>query len=691
MLISLTQAFFSSHRNSVAAHVALLEATQCDIILLADHAPAMIQQVLRARSMIVVKTPGLEFFMADNGDSGAYPYRGTFDELKEKTLVILHTSGSTGTPTAVRVAHGTLACNDAHQLIPSLGGKPTTAHYIKGKRLFLAFPLFHAAAVNFTLGYGVYCGVICVLPPPEPLTAEVVDLVHTNGNLHGTLLPPSIIIDIYQNPEYFANMTERLEFVAYVGGVLTKEIGDQISSKLRLITLMGSTETMLLPIELNDRQEDWQYLPISSFLGHQFRLDPTGLHELVVVRNERFDLFQGIFATFPHHVEYGMKDLYERHPTKPASWVHRARTDDIIPLNNAEKLNPVTMESIISAHPAVNCAIIGGSGEFQAALLIDPKVYPASDVEKERLLENIWPAVVQANLGCPAHGRIMKGFIILTNPEKAIPKAAKGTVQRAATMKLYASEFEALYAASKSRIQQPNGVPSGIFASPSIGPTTSPPTPLVKDVTGPTTTLRSAEESHAVRSSDFSHAPDNVADLEARIETILQRILPGVLLSCLAPALVEKITDVLWSTQTPVRTSLPDRKQTNAPSPGKTSSIFTLSELHHADIQSPSNKSSLDKSEQHSPSLENMLDSVRHIIFNNPYLQAVDEKVSLFECGLDSLQVPTMVDEINALLIKLRPDIDLISPQTIYEHDSVEKLLAALEGSSCNVRSLKEM
>lgn len=130
-------------------------------------------------------------------------------------------------------------------------------------------------------------------------------------------------------------------------GTLPVEIGDPLSAQLRLNTLTGLTETMLLPIELNDASCDWQYIPVSTFLGHEFHVSRDGLRELVIVRNEKFDLLQGVFSTFPEIDQYGMKDLYEQHPSRPNAWVFRARADDIISFINAEKLNPVTMEGII--------------------------------------------------------------------------------------------------------------------------------------------------------------------------------------------------------------------------------------------------------------------------------------------------------------------------------------------------------
>ena len=645
--------------------------------------------------MQVLSMPGLDFFLADCGDDGAYPWRGTFDDMRNKTFVVLHTSGSTGIPKPVFVTHGTFAGNDAHQLITSLGGNPTTVDYLKGKRFFLAFPLFHAANLTFTIGFNVYSGITCVLPPPEPLTVDIVNMVHTFGNLHGSLLPPSMIIDIYNNSEYLVNMTRRLHFVAYVGGKLPEEIGDQISSRLKLITLMGSTETMLLPIELNSSFTDWQYLPISPFLGHEFRLSRDGLHELVIVRNANLDLFQGVFSTFPNLEEYPMSDLYEQHPKKPGSWVFQARADDIIAFNNAEKLNPVTMEAIISAHPAVNAAIIGGQGEFQAALLVEPKVSPTTSEEKAQLLHDIWPTVVQANRDCPAHGRIMKDFIIFTSPDKPMPRAGKGTVQRYATLKLYAHEFEAFYASSKPSTQAQNGTLNGKIKLPSVVSEESKPLTSVSELVAQDVAANLSADGGTGRSSVPNHAATYAAsELDARIEATLHRVLPGLLLEHLGPAVAQMMASLRNSVMLQSKTvnltngiaiSTSDRANgtqlSTVPRPhapegqGSGKTVYPQSiPVNQGPAASPT------KSDGNGP--EDLRGSLHRLIANNTYLHGFNDTINLFDCGLDSLQVPVLVDEINAYLIKSRANVGLISNKTIYDNPSVEKLQAALEVSS---------
>jgi hypothetical protein len=459
--------------------------------------------------MQVIAFPELEFFMADGDEPETYPFEGAYAKVKDKPIVILHTSGSTGIPKPVFVTHGTFACNDAHQLIPSLGGKPTTVHYIRGKRLFLAFPLFHAANLTFTIGYGVFAGVTCVLPPPGPLTVDIVNSIHTNGNVDGALIPPSILSDIYKNSEYLVNMTRRLKFVAYVGGTLAKEIGDPISARLRLITLMGSTETMLLPIELNEDPANWQYLPVSRFLGHEFLPSRDGLKELTIIRNKELELFQGVFSTFPDIDAYPMKDLYEPHPVHSSSWIFKARADDIISFSNAEKLNPVTMESVITAHPAVNSALIGGHGEFQAALLVEPKILPVTAEEREILLSQIWPSVVQANRDCPTHGRIVKDLIMFTKPDKPLPRAGKDTVQRFAALQLYEQEFKTLYASGNphTKVRRVGLNQDDVFVQ--------------------------------------SSASNISSDIDGKIEAALHRILPTLLPEHLGPALAQLLANIL--------------------------------------------------------------------------------------------------------------------------------------------------
>ena len=528
-------------------------------MLLPKQGPAITRQILAKRPMKTSTLPELDDLLDDSQNVEIYPWRATFDEVKDEPCMILHTSGSTGTPKPVYVTHGNYASNDAHQLIPSAGGKPTMVDLVRGKRLFLAFPLFHAANLTWTVGYSIFSGMTCVLPPPGPLTVDIVDMVHTYGKVDGSLLPPSILIDLYNNPPCLSNMVNRLKFVAYVGGTLPVEIGDSIAARMKLITFMGSTETMLLPIEDNDDPKDWRYIPLSPYLGHTFRPARDGLHELVIIRQKKFELFQGAFSTFPGLEEYPMKDLYEQHPLKSSSWAFRARADDIIALNNAEKVNPVTMETVISGHPAVAGAIIGGDGEFQTSLLVEPRTAVSTEHERAELLPELWPTIKDANRDCPAHGRIMKDFVIFTDPEKPLPRAGKETVQRHAALKLYAPEMKALYKKGEPSptAAKETTVDDGSSSNGTLVPSDeeAPPPRSQND------SLPSDHTSKHNPAGDYKHGDDVVtltsAELDARIESALRRILPSAMQTHLGPVFLQVMNDMFTASS----------KQTNSHSP----------------------------------------------------------------------------------------------------------------------------
>ena len=329
-----------------------------------------------------------------------------------------------------------------------MGGKRTWVNMIEHQRVFLGLPLFHAANLGM-IAFGIFASPVCVLPPPVPLSADVVDSIHKHGEVSGSLIPPSMIVELWNNQKYVANLVKHLTFLAYVGGTLAETVGKELSSRLSLITLMGTTENMYFPVEIDNDPRDWNFISFTPCLGHKYRPFADSLSELVVVRDKKLALFQGVFSTFPERTEYATGDLYEQHSTQENAWVFRSRNDDIVCFSNAEKLNPVTMESTISAHRRIKSAVVGGTGQFQACLMIEPRAFPRNEDGKELLIDELWPTIAEANKDCPAHGRIMRDFIFFSDPERPVPRAGKGSVQRFATYKLYEDEFKAIYASQE--------------------------------------------------------------------------------------------------------------------------------------------------------------------------------------------------------------------------------------------------
>ncbi|TVY17157.1 Non-canonical non-ribosomal peptide synthetase FUB8 [Lachnellula arida] len=542
-------AFFSSNRNSLNAHLSLLESTQCNILVVAEEgAPTIYKQIISKRQMRTKSMPALDLFLNLDENVAPYPFNKTFAEARFDPLIIMHTSGSTGFPKPVFVKHGTWAAMDAYQMIPPSDEGPLHSDYLRGKRVLLNLPMFHGACECFIYGMGVYGGAIPLLPPPGPRTAEVMDMAHRHGHVFGSIAPPSVLKDLYEMPSYFDGIAARVSFLGFAGGSLSKETGDKISKSIKVIGFFGSTETAYLPCRISS-VNDWIYYNYSHFLGHDYRPRKDGRHEMVIVRNTDFDLYQSIFSTFPQLIEYSTADIYEQHPEKPGYWAHRGRADDIIAFSSGEKTNPISFEETMTAHPEVKAAYVGGNNEFQASLLIEPKVYPASEQQRASLIDNLWPTVETANRDCPAHARVLPNFIIFAKPNKPFPRAGKETIQRASIPELYAEEFEELYA-NATKARNVPGIPQTVQ--------------LVQ---------------------------------EARADTDLR-------------------------------------------------------------------------------------DSLRHLIATNSWLVGeLDNQTDLFEAGLDSLQLPGLVNQINSFLSAIRPDLGAVpvSMKAIYTHRNVGRLVEALE------------
>ena len=172
----------------------------------------------------------------------------------------------------------------------------------------------------------------------------------------------------------------------------------------------------------------------------------SGIYEMVIKRKHpTLPMDQPVFYTFPELKEWRTGDLYKAHPTAPDNWLHCGRADNVIVFSNGEKLNPVTAEDTLVGHGKIKGAIVVGQGRFQAALLLEPVEHPASDHEKQALIDEVWPLVELANKETVAHGRIARHLVALSDPAIPFPRASKGTVQRGLAVRAYMEHINELY------------------------------------------------------------------------------------------------------------------------------------------------------------------------------------------------------------------------------------------------------
>ncbi|KAJ0333750.1 hypothetical protein COL922a_010576 [Colletotrichum nupharicola] len=231
---------------------------------------------------------------------------------------------------------------------------------------------------------------------------------------------------------------------------LSQEAGDTlVRNGVHLINIIGATETLPMCVWYQKNPELWQYFIYNDeYSGLEWRraTGEDNVYEMVITRKSKQVPIQGIFYTFPVKEEYNTSDLYKPHPTLPNHWKFYGRADNILNLSNGEKLNPTDMEDIIMGHAEVRNALIVGAWKFQPALIVEPMTYPKTKEQEDDLIDRLMPTIAEANKIIATHGRLVRHLITLAKPEKPFLLADKGTVKRAATVKLYHDEIEDLYA-----------------------------------------------------------------------------------------------------------------------------------------------------------------------------------------------------------------------------------------------------
>ncbi|KAF2085480.1 acetyl-CoA synthetase-like protein [Saccharata proteae CBS 121410] len=437
---------FNAPRNSVEAQLYLFDQTDCKALLRGPK--SQVQGILAARDIRCITTPSLDDLLgAENVKH--YPYTKTYEEAKNDPTIVLHSSGSTGPPKPIVIRNGAMTTMDAHHMLPDEHGYRDACKAAEGSTVFIPMPCFHAAGVMWIFFIATFFDVQVIFAPiGSPLNVSVVDQALDTLQFDWMFLPPSICEDISREESMLPKL-KKLRYVIFSGGPLSQELGDVLHKYTRVVNLLGSTEEAIPPYNFVTL-EDWNYLLIpESMKGVDMRPREDGLHEMYIVRDPSTDPFHSTFYTFPNDKEYATKDLFARHPTKPYLWQHRARSDDVLVLSNGEKVVPIPMEAEISKCPQVSGALVVGHARFETAALIEMDT-SAQQIPNAEKLAAVADYIERANDAAPGHARISRDRIIFTSPDKPMLRAGKGTILRKATLTLYESEIEDLYAGRAS-------------------------------------------------------------------------------------------------------------------------------------------------------------------------------------------------------------------------------------------------
>ncbi|UPX12162.1 uncharacterized protein EKO05_0002728 [Ascochyta rabiei] len=447
--------FLPSPRNSIEAHVALLTRLRCGKLVVTEPQSPCIPSILSGLDLSTFTLPSLDVLL-NVGDVEDIPFMKTFEEAKNDPIFVLHTSGSTGVPKPLIYTHEWASKCVGSSCISPLDGLVDFAHYITNGSFFITLPPFHVAGVGMTLVMALYHGMVPVypIPGPPPTTQAFIDAI-SNTDVDWALVSPVVVDELGKRQDLIQVAASRLKYISYAGGSVPKASGDAVAQKLPIWTVLGSSEAGLTPLVHDkdgyDNAKDWVYMHFNPALKHEMRHSHDDFYELILVRNADTDIIQPVFTHFPDAKEFATRDLFRPHPTKNDLWLYHSRIDDVIVFLNGEKTNPISFEHHIMSHPEVKAALVVGAQRVEAALLIETATdAELTDDEKSGLVERVWPLIEEANKVTPAHARVAKSKIIFVNSSIPMARAGKGTVQRAATLALYAAEIEEVYQQEES-------------------------------------------------------------------------------------------------------------------------------------------------------------------------------------------------------------------------------------------------
>ncbi|KAE9367390.1 putative NRPS-like enzyme [Stipitochalara longipes BDJ] len=442
-----------SPRNPAAVNVSLLEQTQCSRLVHSVEVGPVAKTLQGAVSGLQCEQlPSLNELLA--ASASEYTYDLKYADVYREPILILHSSGSTGQPKPVVHTHGTFATYDVRDW-PTVPGRInhdglcTLRFSQPDSRIYDAFPPFHIAGFMTKVMVPLFNLTAPIFgpplrPPSGALAAEMIRLHRPRG----AIIPPSITEQLYHEHGGI-DLFKQLDVLLFAGGPLPQVVGDEISKHTTLCQLYGSTEMSQIR-QLIPLPEDWSYIQFHP--NEPLELQPAGdgMFELVVFADKDLERTSPLYHNYPDMREWRTKDLFRPHPSKPDLWKFHARRDDILVFSSGEKLNPIPMESSITAVSGVNGALVVGQGHPRAALLVElgRDVAFSSDPRQE-----LWSAIDAANALLPGYGRITRSMIIIADAKKPFVRAGKGTVVRRLTEELYAVEIQKFYETASRKLQ----------------------------------------------------------------------------------------------------------------------------------------------------------------------------------------------------------------------------------------------
>ncbi|KAH6635416.1 hypothetical protein B0J18DRAFT_418741 [Chaetomium sp. MPI-SDFR-AT-0129] len=462
----------------------LLEKTGCDTVLVSTRTRLALAGSLSDHGgpirLLQTVEPYTAFLNHDVTSHNGTPNNKIATTFPQKNLtnssLILHSSGTTGLPKPIVLSpRYPLLYASCHELPDDDEQQPTAWTNLSTLPLYHGFGLL-APCLSLSVGMA------CCFPPSSIIPAGFSTMALLEAfDCRSLMTVPSIVGELLDmlpatnvadgNGNGSSNGTSSplrrlraLEFLAVGGGALAPDRREALhNAGIRLINHYGVTEIgPLAPIFLPRAEEyhnnNWRFIRLRSDLDLQLLPAPgsPGRWRLVGWPVG----WGGKMFEIQDDLERNPNSNLDPDPDAPRSGHVQVRilgrTDDVIVLKTGEKVLPQQLEAALHAQPFVQTAVCLGQGQFEVAVLIEPRHGAGVEVDNNNnegsFVNDIWEFVeTRVNPMLDRHARLAsKAAIIIKPPHKPIPRTDKGSVNRKMVHDVFADELQVAYAAMEN-------------------------------------------------------------------------------------------------------------------------------------------------------------------------------------------------------------------------------------------------
>ncbi|GAA5814848.1 hypothetical protein MFLAVUS_008351 [Mucor flavus] len=456
---------FLSTRNSSQSTCHLLKQVGAQTFVYGEYYSHIKEAVVEELGIKHLKMPHINI-----GEMIEHPLNTDSDKLLDrnftrkdllKTLLIVHSSGTTGIPKAVPWSNQFLMYYTQ------------VLHYssmIRGLTDFLGdgndisinlAPLCHTMGL-FSNYFPIVFGSSLFFFHQFPPSVDEVFKVIKSTDITRLVAPPSYITQMIHimketgDAQPFQKM--RAVIFAYIladslkeifrsGGAPTSKDMDEFLSKnsICFASIHGMSECVgFLASELSlDRVDSNTFFFAEGSKDHAYmELFDEDRYQLIVKAGS---FYLATDVSNRENGDYATKDLFIKSKIKDNGYIYVGRADDTLIMSSGEKTDPLPIEHSIRTNPIVSQCTVIGEGRPCPSVLVELNFEVAKKYFLDHILKSVQETVRKSNTNALRHCTILPEMIKIIPLDAKLPLSDKGTVVRKRAITQFEDEINEMY------------------------------------------------------------------------------------------------------------------------------------------------------------------------------------------------------------------------------------------------------